>query len=432
MKLRRALAFVTGLAAAMLQPVSVSAEKSANPTQQSILPCPAKLEQIATCYSGQDTNGAWILTAIPRQWNQILVVHAHGGPRLGQPKADDSVEDLERFALMVRQGYAWTGSTYRRGGYGVRMAAADVDESRVLFWEQFGKPRLTILHGQSYGGNVAAKLAELSSTDVEGNRHFDGVLLTNGVLWGGTRAYGFRADLRAIYQYYCRNHPRPDEPQYPVWQGLPRDSKMSRAELERRFNACTGADLPEAKRSIEQKSRLNGIIGATLISEDQILRHLEWATFTFRDLVHERLAGRNPFDNSQTVYHSSGNDRALNRGVERFTADPQAVAQLAYDSDLTGLIAVPTVALHWRDDPIVSAEADIHYEGVIAHRGFSKLFVRLVSASGTHSRLPDPDLMAALGALVDWIDQGVAPDSQLIAARCKSEAEILYKVCTLQ
>jgi hypothetical protein len=87
--------------------------------------------------------------------------------------------------------------------------AADVENSRAIFWQRFGRPRLTILHGQSYGGNVAAKLAELGAIDAGGNRLFDGVLLTNAVLWGGTKAYGFRADLRAVYQYFCRNHPRP-------------------------------------------------------------------------------------------------------------------------------------------------------------------------------------------------------------------------------
>ena len=95
----------------------------------------------------------------------------------------------------MRQGYAWVGSTYRRGGYGVRMAAADVDNSRELFWRAFGKPDRTVLHGQSYGGNVAAKVAELYALDVQGARNYDGVLLTSGVLAGGTRAYGFRADL---------------------------------------------------------------------------------------------------------------------------------------------------------------------------------------------------------------------------------------------
>ena len=242
---------MAGLAAAMLQPACVNAQNSEGPAQE-VLPCPADLDSIATCHAGRDANGAWLLTAIPKQWNHILVVHAHGGPRLGVPKSDDGEEDLERFAAMVRQGYAWTGSTYRRGGYGVRMAAADVDESRKLFWQQFGKPQLTILHGQSYGGNVAAKLAELGTTDATGNRLYDGVLLTNGVLWGGTKAYGFRADLRAVYQYFCRNHPRPDEPQYPLWQGLASESQMTRAELERRVNDCTGVNLPKDQRSAEQ------------------------------------------------------------------------------------------------------------------------------------------------------------------------------------
>jgi hypothetical protein len=328
---------------------------------------------------------------------------------LGEPKADDPDEDLERFAIMVRQGYAWIGSTYRRGGYGVRMAAADVDQSRAIFWQQFGKPRLTILHGQSYGGNVAAKLAELRTIDAAGTRLYDGVLLTNGVLWGGTRAYGFRADLRAVYQYFCRNHPRPDEPQYPVWHGLPRDSKLTRPELERRFNQCTGADLPGKRRSAEQTRRLNAITGTTGIAEDQLLRHLEWATFTFRDLVHERLGGRNPFDNTATVYQGSGDDKALNRGIERFAADPRAVWELAYDSDLTGLIVAPTLAVHWRDDPIVSAKADQFYQGLVEAQGRSGLFVRLVSPIGTHSRLPDTDLTAALERLVRWIETGDRP-----------------------
>ena len=52
-------------------------------------------------------------------------MHAHGGPDLGD--ASDparSVEDLGRWRVMVDQGYAWAGSSYRRGGYGTRMAAA--------------------------------------------------------------------------------------------------------------------------------------------------------------------------------------------------------------------------------------------------------------------------------------------------------------------
>ena len=98
--------FVAGLAAVMLQPASVAREQSR--------PCPADLDAIATCYSGQDDNGAWYLATIPKKWNRILVVHAHGGPRLGQPKADDSDEDLERFQIM--SGKVMPGSVRLTGG----------------------------------------------------------------------------------------------------------------------------------------------------------------------------------------------------------------------------------------------------------------------------------------------------------------------------
>ena len=192
--------------------------------------CPASLPEGTTCSSGRSADGAWFWTARPRDWNGTLILHAHGGPRTAEPQRDDPVEDLERFSVMVSEGYAWAGSTYRRGGYGVRMAARDTDDLRRIVWDAFGKPKRTLLHGQSWGGNVAAKASELYAGSAEAGWNYDGVLITNGVVSGGTRAYGFRADLRAVYQYYCANHPAPDEPAYPLWQGLPLDSRMTRAE----------------------------------------------------------------------------------------------------------------------------------------------------------------------------------------------------------
>lgn len=420
-----------GLIATMSQPAQAGVGKNSLEVPAAPRTCPAQLDSVATCYSGRDANGAWYLAAVPKDWNRTLVVHAHGGPRLGEPKAGDSDEDLERFAIMVRRGSAWIGSTYRRGGYGVRMAAQDVDNSRALFWARFGKPRLTILHGQSYGGNVAAKLAELHSLDADGARLYDGVLLTNAVLSGGTRAYGFRADLRAVFQFYCRNHPRANEVQYPVWQGLPRDAKMTRSDLEARVNECTGIDLPEAKRSAEQQRKLAAITGVTGIAAKDLQRHLEWATFTFRDLVHFRLGGRNPFDNARTEYRGSGDDRTLNRGIERFSADPVALTQLRYDSDLTGQIVVPTIALHWQDDPIVSAGADAEYEKSIIQQGNGHLFSRLVTTRGTHSRLSDAEYVATLDSLISWITSGVRPTRTSVAQACQPLSKIGLGQCSI-
>jgi pimeloyl-ACP methyl ester carboxylesterase len=113
------------------------------------------------------------------------VVHAHGGPDLGAASAERSREDLDRWAVMVSEGNAWAGSSYRRGGYGTQMAAADTEQVRRLFVDAFGKPDTTLLHGQSWGGNVAAKALEIYGQKRAGR--YDGALLTNGVLAGASR-----------------------------------------------------------------------------------------------------------------------------------------------------------------------------------------------------------------------------------------------------
>lgn len=380
--------------------------------------CPASVGREVRCLSGRDVNGAWYIIAMPTTWNRKLIVHAHGGPRTGEPEAPDSLEDLDRFSVMVKQGYAWIGSTYRRGGYGVRMAAEDADNSRKIFWARFGRPARTILHGQSWGGNVAAKAAELYALDIEGRPNYDGVLLTNGVLMGGTKAYQFRADLRAVYQFYCGNHPARQDGAYPVWQGLPANATMTRAELRRRIVECTGVGLSQRDRRADQTRRLRDILAVTGIEEDELIAHMTWSTFLFQDLVQRRLGGLNPFDNSRTVYSGSSDDAALNAGVERFTADPTAVARLAYDADLSGLIVAPTVTIHARYDPTVTWLADAEYARTVAAAGRSHLLVQALTDENQHSRLQDGGYLTALDALERWLDTGQRPDPASFQQRC--------------
>lgn len=409
------------LAALTLGAVSLLAAQGvrADPPEPRRIDCPASVGPDARCVSGQDANGAWYVAAIPPNWNRRLVVHAHGGPRTGDPEASDPLEDLDRFSVMVRHGYAWIGSTYRRGGYGVRMAAEDTDNSRRIFWSLYGRPERTLLHGQSWGGNVAAKASELYAGSAEAGWNYDGVLITNGVVSGGTRAYGFRADLRAVYQYYCANHPAPDEPAYPLWQGLPLDSRMTRAELRRRIEICTGVDRPVARRTPDQAARLRDILAVTGVAEAQLVSHMTWATFLFQDLVQRRLGGRNPFDNSTTVYSGSADDAALNAGVQRFMADPEGVAMLAHDADLSGQISRPTLTVHARHDPTVNVGAEALYAATVAAAGQSEWLVQLITEEADHSKLSDATYMTALDALEGWIDRGLAPDPAGFQGRCE-------------
>jgi len=420
---RSRLTFGLAIAAGLLAATSAPA-RQAQPAPPAFAgaDCPDALPAGTRCWSGRASTGAYHWLAVPEDWNRVLVVHAHGGPRLGDPQPDDPVEDLERFSMTVREGYAWAGSSYRRGGYGVRMAAEDTDQLRQLVWDFLGRPRHTILHGQSWGGNVAAKAAELYARDAEGRVVWDGVALTSGLLAGGTRGYGFRADLRAVYQAVCRNHPAPDEPQYPLWSGLPAESDLTRADLARRVETCTGVGRPASERTSDQAARLKDILTVVGIEEAQLVPHLAWGTFLFRDLVQLRLDGLNPFDNQNRVYAGSRDDAALNAQVERFAADPRALARLAYDADLSGLIVAPTVTIHGIDDPTVFVSHSAAYRQTVQAAGRGDLLVQTFTREREHSRLSPPQYVAVFDALLDWIETGQPPSPRSIADRCQAAA----------
>jgi pimeloyl-ACP methyl ester carboxylesterase len=382
------------------------------------------------CYSGKDSNGAFYLVAKPKNWNGMLVVHAHGGPNpLGDERLSTSIEYLQRFSVIVQEGYAWAGSSFRRGGFGVRMAAEDSENVRRLFIQTFGQPKRTTIHGQSYGGAVAAKIAELYALNADGSHNYDAALLTSGLIAGGTRGYLSRADLRAVYQYYCRNHPRADEPQYPLWMGVPIDSKLTRADVEIRVNECTGIKLPASQRSEQQRQNLVNILGVIRIPERTLLGALAAATLPFQDIVQRRLGGRNPFSNVGIQYAGSTDDETLNRDVTRFQSDPQAVAELASDSDPTGAVSIPVLTMHAIDDPVVPVEVESIYRETLEKTGAGDHLVQTFTDEHVHPKLSTPQYAALLAALREWIETGRKPSPQSINDTCSGFSAVYGELC---
>jgi hypothetical protein len=392
---------------------------TAVPSQASTPPpttCPPALAGKATCYTGQDANGAYYTMAVPKRWNHALVVHAHGGPTASIDPSD-TTKDLAEWAVMVQEGYAWAASSYRRGGYGVRMAAADTDTVRRLFVERFGRPDRTYVHGQSFGGNVAAKVAETYGRE---RGAYDGVLLTSGLLAGGSRGYDHRVDLRVVYQYYCRNLPRPTEPQYPLWQGLPADSTLTPDDVLARLRECTGIASEPAARTPWQQRNLDDITAVTRIPERSLPTHLQYATFLFQDIVGNRLGGRNPFGNQGVRYTGSADDRALNAGVARFSADPTARRDLSYDSDLTGQVSLPVLTLHAIDDPSVFVEHEAAYRATLHGAGQDGRLVQSFTRESEHDELSVAEYATSLAALDDWVRTGRKPTPHSIASSCRA------------
>nr|WP_238139550.1 hypothetical protein [Roseateles aquatilis] len=390
--------------------------------------CPSGVGDGTKCLAGRDSAGSLYLIAMPRQWNGDLVVHAHGGPFLGAPTAKRVAEDLERWSIMPRLGYAWAASSYRQGGVAVTAAAEDTDRLRQIFIDKVAKPKHVYLHGQSWGASVAAKGAELFTR----GKPYDAVLLTSGVLGGGTRSYDFRLDLRVVYQYLCHNHPLPTEPQYPLNIGLPPDSKLTQHELARRVDDCLGLNKPAAERTPEQARKVKTIVDVVHIQERSILPHLNWATWHFQDIAQKRTGGVSPFGNIGAVYAGSSDDAALNAGVLRYAADPKAVATLSADADLTGRIPVPVLTVHAIHDPTAMVELQDSFGRTMAAAGRGDALVQTFTGDKDHSYLSDPTYAALLEALSAWTTQGRKPTPEGIAAGCEKARATLGSTCRFE
>lgn len=372
--------------------------------------CPAGVPASARCLRGQDSAKAHYLIVMPAQWSGVLVVHAHGGPALGEPKASRADEDIKRWAITVKLGHAWAGSVFRQGGFAVTTAAEDTERVRRIFAEHVAKPRRTLLHGQSWGAMVATRAAELFP------KSWEGMLLTSGVVAGPT-TYDFRLDLRVIYQYLCNNHPRPDEAQYPMWMGLPAESRMSNADLAARANDCLGLNKPAAQRTPEQTQRARTIVDVVHIPENAIIGHLRWGTFTLRDVISR--TGGSPFGNEGVIYKGSEDDVALNAGVKRYRADPAAAARFAADVDYVGRFGIPVLAAHGINDSTVFVEGSDTLRTRMQATGNGARLVQTFVDSNQHSYWGDAMYPPLFEALLNWVEKGVKPSPSGIAALCR-------------
>lgn len=385
-------------------------------------PCPSEVAKGSQCVTGIDSAGAHYWLVKPPEWNGTLVVHAHGGPELGTPKPERATEDAARWAIWSRAGYAYAGSGFSKGGVAVRSAAEDTDRVRALFVAQWGQPKVTVLHGQSWGAGVAARASEIFATANNGKSNYDAVLLTSGVLGGGSQSYNFRLDLRVVYQAVCNNHPKPDEPAYPMWQGLPVNSTLSRAEMATRVDACTGIRQKPSERSAVQQRNLKTIVDVIRIPESSLLGHLNWATWHFQDIVFNRLAGRNPFGNEKVRYRGSLDDDALNAQVARYTADPSALRDFSADTDPQGRINVPVLTMHGVNDPVAFVELESTFKDTMARGDSAGRLVQVFTRDENHSYSSDAQYVTAMRALLDWAGGGNKPTPASVASQCAGVA----------
>jgi len=375
-------------------------------------PCPAGLPADTACYTGRDQNGAFYLIAVPQDWNGTLLLYNRGGPSLGLPGPVGAAGLGPHFLITLGEGFALGATSYRRGGWAVSEGAEDTENLRRIFSDRVAFPSRTVAYGTSYGGIVTSILAEKYGT------YFDAAMpLCN--LGAGTRRHSYLyIDLRTIFQYYCQNHPRPEETQYDLYLGLAPGTTMTQADLTQRLNECTGINLPPAQRSDEQRRNLANILGVTQIPQGGLPGQLSDATFHLREISQVEAAGGNALPNADVVYRGSDDDEALNLGVQRYISSEDAVALLSADADPTGLVSIPIIGMHAVNDPVLFVEQESAYRDVFEQAGTLDYLFQTYTTAGGHCGFTTSEFEAVFHATLDWVETGIRPTQEGIAASC--------------
>jgi hypothetical protein len=383
--------------------------------------CPAGVPPGTNCVAGVDTHGAFFLIAVPTKYNERLVLWDHGYTLL--PPAPLGAADLGVGVLALTQGFAVAASSFRPdaiglSGWQVRDAAEDTESLRQRFVQLVGRPQKTYIVGASEGGLIVAETIERFARDEDGRLNYDGALPLCGAVAGGDANWCGGFDLRTVYQYYCRNLPRANEMQYPLYFGLAPNNTLTPQDVAGRVNECTGVLQPAATRTAQQKRNLANILGVTKIPDTFLIIDMEFVTFGLQEVTLVRTNGLNPVTNVGVKYRGSDDDAALNAGVYRAHFNREAIEWLNRAYNPTGDVEIPTVTIHTIGDGLVIVENEHEYREEFSEEHDRRKLFQIYTNAGGHCEFSNSEIAAAFAALVNWVERKQQPTIEGVMASC--------------
>ena len=337
--------------------------------------------------------------AVPDQWNGGLVVFAHGYQGEGAGIGQAFPEPLDDY--LEQHHYAWALSGYRSRGYRPDWFLFDLLALRAHFINRFGRPRWTIIHGQSMGGHVAIASLELHPGIYQGG------LIECGVV-DGVGLVDWSTAYTAAAEYFS---------------GLPL-LETPRPLFDELANLQLPKLLGTPGHYTERGERF-----------DNVVKHLAGGALPLRveGLAERYIADLNPrdpgpgkaqlfaryADTSQIRYDidpGHGVDAAtLNRDIVRAKPDPSAMPNPVF-AELTGKLTVPVVTLHDTADFRVPFRLEEDYRRRAERAGASRLLVqRAIRATG-HCSFGNAERVEAFEDLVAWIEQAKPPAGDDVTA----------------
>ena len=241
-------------------------------------------------------------------------------------------------ALLLRSGFAFATTSFRKNGYAVEQAAGDINQLLAHFKTLVapGSLKKTYLVGGSEGGLIATQLIE------EFAQSYDGALCLCAPMGGATHQAKYLGDFRVVFDYFFPSVFRDEFRAFEV----PALAFQNWGNLGSGYVQEIAAALTSNPNAAGQLFRVTRV---PLNSQDlsgsafqAALRLLFYSIWETPDLL--ATAGGIPYDNRLTLHLGSSNNFALNRRVERVASAPDARSYLRQFYQPSGKLYRPLVS----------------------------------------------------------------------------------------
>jgi len=341
------------------------------------------------------TNCYWL----PAGWKGDVLVFAHGyvNPYLPVDIPWDQLSIGGTFLpqLVNSLGYAFATTSYHKNGLAVKEGVQDMVDLVAAFRDKFPNTRRVFIGGASEGGLVTTLALEKYP------QVFSGGLETCGPIGNFNGQINYWGDFRVVFDYFFPELLVPyggsavDIPNQllidwavPPGSGGIQDNVVAllaaRQDLTAQLLAVSKAPIDPADPA---KTMAETVLG------------LLWYNVDATNEGQFELGGQ-PFDNSRRRYFGSLDDVALNMGVQRFSADPSTLTEIAAYYTTSGALKKPLVAMHTTGDPIVPYwHVPLYRAKTLASRSALK-FTAIPIARYGHCNFKPAEVVFAFGVMV--------------------------------
>lgn len=359
--------------------------------------------------------GAGYRIEVPKQWNGMLVMYAHGyaGTGAALTASDPSIR-----AHLIRNGYAWAASSFSKNYYDVRAGVEDTNALAQAFQRIAGQngrtlatPTKTYIIGTSMGGHVAAAAVDAEALETANHKvRYDGAVPMCGVL-GDTELYNYFGASQIAAQQLVGIPAK----SWPVanWNDI---LPTVRSALFTTFPSATTPLGDKYKEIVKQMTGgerpmfdagFAGSMNATV-----------WGTFG-RDGTINGILNKDGYDTTGIVYQFDNNpaltaeEATFNQAAYRLKADPEANRLrrdgLRWFPKTNARINVPVVTIHTLGDVYVPFSMEQSYKQRADALGTSQWLVQRAIRGVSHCDFTTDEQTQAFDAMIAWEQKGIKP-----------------------